>query len=66
MLRQAILQALEDKYQAQISEADATIKIYLDHSVGIGEHPQHIEEIDKLEQAIREGAFETPIWGMIG
>ena len=47
MLRQAILQALEDKYQAQISEADATIKIYLDHSVGIGEHPQHIEEMDK-------------------
>ena len=48
MLRQAILQALEDKYNAIISEADATIKIYLDHSVGIGEHPQHIEEIDKL------------------
>ena len=52
MLRQAILQALEDKYQAQISEADATIKIYLDHSVCIGEHPQHIEEIDKLLQKI--------------
>ena len=52
MLRQAILQALEDKYTAQISEADATIKIYLDNSVGIGEHPQHIEEIDKLLQKI--------------
>ena len=52
MLRQAILQALEDKYQAQISEADATIKIYLNNSVGIGEHPQHIEEIDKLLQKI--------------
>ena len=52
MLRQAILQALEDKYQAQISEADATIKIYLDNSVGIGEHPQNIEEIDKLLQKI--------------
>ena len=52
MLRPAILQALEDKYQAQISEADATIKIYLDNSVGIGEHPQHIEEIDKLLQKI--------------
>ena len=50
--RKAILQALEDKYNAQISEADATIKIYLDHSVGIGEHPQHIEEIDKLLQKI--------------
>ena len=43
---------LQDKYQAQISEADATIKIYLDNSVGIGEHPQHIEEIDKLLQKI--------------
>ena len=30
MLRQAILQALEDKYNAQISAADATIKIYLE------------------------------------
>ena len=50
MLRRAILQALEDKYHAQISEADATIKIYLEQPVGIGEHPQHIEEIDKLLQ----------------
>ena len=52
MLRSAILQALEDKYQAQISEADATIKIYLEKPVGIGEHPQHLEEIDKLLQKI--------------
>ena len=52
MLRQAILQALEDKYNAQISEADATIKIYLDHSVGIGEHPQHIDEVDKQIEKI--------------
>ena len=52
MLRQAILQALEDKYNAQISAADATIKIYLEKSVGIGEHPQHLEEIDKLLQQI--------------
>ena len=52
MLRRAILQALEDKYHAQISEADATIKIYLEKPVGIGEHPQHLEEIDKLLQQI--------------
>ena len=52
MLRQAIIDALEDRYNAQISEADATLKIYLEHSVGIGEHPQHIEEIDKLLQQI--------------
>ena len=29
-------------------------------------YSQAIEEIEKLEQAIRDGAFETPIWGMIG
>ena len=53
-MRLAIIKALEDKYQAQISEADATIKIYLDNSVGIGEHPQHIEEADKQLQKIAD------------
>jgi len=51
-MRRAILQALEDRYNAQISEADATIKIYLESSVGIGEHPQHIDEVDKLIEKI--------------
>ena len=49
-MKRALLQALEDRYNAQISEADATIKIYLENSVGIGEHPQHIDEIDKQMQ----------------
>ena len=53
-MKNAILDALEDRYNAQISEADATIKIYLDHSVGIGEHPQHIDEIDKQFQKIAD------------
>jgi hypothetical protein len=42
-----MLEALEKKYEAEIAAADATIKIYLDNSVGIGEHPQHLDEIDK-------------------
>ena len=52
MLKRAILQALEDRYNAQISEADATLKIYMEQSVGIGEHPQHIDECDKLIEKI--------------
>ena len=52
MLREAILKALEDKYNAEISAADATIKIYLEKPVGIGEHPQHIDEVDKLIEKI--------------
>tara|TARA_R100000149_G_C5844601_1_gene115415 strand:- start:648 stop:845 length:198 start_codon:yes stop_codon:yes gene_type:complete len=53
-MREVILKALEDKYNAQISEADATLKIYFQNSVGIGEHPQHIEECDKLISKIAE------------
>jgi len=52
MLKRAILQALEDRYNAQISEADTTLKIYMEQSVGIGEHPQHIDECDKLVEKI--------------
>ena len=53
-MKKAILDALEARYEAQISEADATVKIYLENSVGIGEHPQHIEECDKLVEKIAE------------
>jgi|TARA_R100001460_G_scaffold62405_2_gene102465 uncharacterized protein (DUF342 family) len=51
-LRTTLLQALEDRYNAQISEADATIQIYLEKPVAIGEHPQHLDEIDKLLEKI--------------
>ena len=42
-----ILDALKKKYEAEIDIAKATIKIYLDKPVGIGEHPQFAEELDK-------------------
>jgi len=51
-MKEAILTALEARYEAQISEADATVKIYLENSVGIGEHPQHIDELDKQFEKI--------------
>ena len=54
MFRRVIIQALEDRYNAQISEAEATIKIYLEQPVGIGEHPQHLDEIDKLVDKIAQ------------
>ena len=47
-MKRAILDALRARYEAEIAEADATANIYLENSVGIGEHPQHIEEVDKL------------------
>ncbi len=51
-MKRAMLEALESRYQAEIAEADATIQIYLNNSVGIGEHPQHLEEINKLIEKI--------------
>ena len=51
-MKKAILDALEARYEAQIAEADATVKIYLENSVGIGEHPQHIDEVDKQFEKI--------------
>ena len=41
-------------YEAEISEADATINIYLEHPVAIGEHPQHIDEVNKLVDKIAQ------------
>ena len=46
-IKKMILEALEKKYDAEIAEADATIKVYLENPVGIGEHPQIVEEVDK-------------------
>ena len=44
-----LVKALARKYEAEIAQAKATVLIYLDNSVGIGEHPHlHIEEMDKL------------------
>ena len=48
MLKNKIINALRKKYEADMEAALATIDIYLANSVGIGEHPQHVQEIDKL------------------
>ena len=47
-MRDVLIDALVKKYEAEIAEHKATLNIYLTNPVGIGEHPQHIEEMDKL------------------
>ena len=46
------LNALKKRYEAQIAESLATLNIYVKNSVGIGEHPQHFEEMDKLVESM--------------
>tara|TARA_X000001316_G_C921395_1_gene35781 strand:- start:101 stop:334 length:234 start_codon:yes stop_codon:yes gene_type:complete len=43
-----MLRALIKQYEGEIAVAQATVRIYMTNSVGIGEHPQHAEEIDTL------------------
>ena len=47
-MREILIDALVKKYEAEIAEHKATLNIYLTNPVGIGEHPQHLQEIDKL------------------
>ncbi len=51
-MRDMIIEALTAKYEADIKVAKATINVYMDKSVGIGEHPQFIHEIDKQLELI--------------
>ena len=64
------------KYEWQIVDAKARLSIYFTSSVGIGEHPQHTEEMDKLldtistaedkksalERHFSDGSWEMPFF----
>jgi hypothetical protein len=41
------LKALIDHYNSKISEAVATLNLYMNNSVGIGEHSDILEELKK-------------------
>ena len=47
-----LLSALKLRYTSEIQCATATLQIYINNPVGIGEHPQHLEEMDKLIDTI--------------
>ena len=47
-IAESMYKALMKRYEAEIAEAEATLLIYFNNPVGIGEHPQHLEEMDKM------------------
>ncbi len=48
IMKQKMLDALRLRYEADYKQSKITLDIYLKNAVGIGEHPQHFEEMDKL------------------
>jgi hypothetical protein len=47
-ISEKMYEALTLKYRSEMAEAEATLLVYFTNPVGIGEHPQHIEEMDNL------------------
>ena len=51
-MKKQLVQALKSKYSADFKMHKANLDIYLNNPVGIGEHPQHLEEMDKLVESM--------------
>ena len=47
-MKDVFVSALKKKYEAEVDVAKATIQVYFDKPVGIGEHPQFLDELDKV------------------
>lgn len=48
LVAEKLKEALVRKYEAEIADAEARLYVYFTNPVGIGEHPQHTEEMDNL------------------
>ena len=51
-MKEQLVHALKTKYDADYKMHKANLDIYLNNPVGIGEHPQHFEEMDKLVESM--------------
>ena len=47
-ISEKMYEALTLKYRSEMAATEATLLIYFNNSVGIGEHPQHLEEMDLI------------------
>ena len=47
-MRESFVEALKCKYEAEIAAGKATARVYLEKPVAIGEHPQFLDELDKV------------------
>lgn len=47
-ISEKMYEALTLKYRSEMAATEATLLIYFNNPVGIGEHPQHLEEMDGI------------------
>jgi len=53
-MSQLKIKALKAKYEAQKLEALATIDVYMNNAVGVGEHPGIIDVLDEQLRKVEE------------
>ena len=52
--KEVIVDSLEKKYEAQMALAEANIKVFMENPVGVGEHPNIVQEVEKLLKEIKD------------
>ena len=52
--KEVIIDALEKKYEAQMAQAEANTKVFMDNPVGVGEHPNIVQEVEKVLKGIKD------------
>ena len=57
--------ALETKYQAQIEEGLATLDLYFNNAVGVGEHPDIMEVLDSYLDKIDSARSKLDVLNQI-
>ena len=51
-IKELMYDSLVKKYESEVSEAKPTLMVYFENPVAIGEHPQHLEEMDTFVEKL--------------
>ena len=54
LISKELFKSLTKRYQSEIQSNRTSMLIYFRNPVGIGEHPQHLEEMDEMLAKITE------------
>ncbi len=54
-IRSNLYRSLVFQYKSEIQNSKSTLLIYFNNPVAIGEHPQHLEEMNKLIENLTNG-----------
>jgi len=61
VVKNNLVNAAMKKYEAQVEEALATLHIYFNDAVGIGEHPDLLTEVDKYVELLESASGKLEV-----